>query len=214
MDCFADLGLTPPVTIKEVKAAYKRLALERHPDQGGTTEEFQKLQASYEAALKLLADTVGPEILTKESENDADAIKAMHAEAAPKLDRVSLKALRVTIGRRLIEIRPRWPRSGPRSAGYGMFLDRASISLKQAERYMAEARAADGVTSESSEASPPKKKTNRVSFVVPDDFIAEHGMPKTPVTVALAAVAALTEDERGEFIDKLVSRSRAVARAA
>jgi hypothetical protein len=214
MDCFAALGLTPPVTTKEIKAAYKRLAHEHHPDRGGSTEAFQKLQAAYETALKLLCDDVfGAEILDRESEKDADAIKAMHVEASPKLDRASLKALRVTIGRRLLAIRPRWPRSGPRSAGWGLFLDRAGISLKQAERYMSEAREADGAVA-GAEATSPKKKSNRVAFVVPDAFVAEHGMPKTPLMVALAAVAALSDEDRSQFIDRLVSQSRAVVRAA
>lgn len=39
-------------TIEELKKEYKRLARELHPDLGGSTEEFQKMFAEYEACLK------------------------------------------------------------------------------------------------------------------------------------------------------------------
>jgi hypothetical protein len=52
-DCFARLQLTYPCTVDEVKTAYRRLARQAHPDQGGSHEEFLALRAAYEQALQL-----------------------------------------------------------------------------------------------------------------------------------------------------------------
>jgi hypothetical protein len=46
------LGLTEPCTREQVRDAYRRLALERHPDHGGSTEAFQQLQEACDVALK------------------------------------------------------------------------------------------------------------------------------------------------------------------
>lgn len=45
------LGLTPAATLSDIKTAYRKRALEEHPDRGGTDEGFRKLQAAYESAL-------------------------------------------------------------------------------------------------------------------------------------------------------------------
>jgi hypothetical protein len=45
------LGLTSAATLPEIKTAYRKRALEEHPDRGGTNEGFRKLQAAYESAL-------------------------------------------------------------------------------------------------------------------------------------------------------------------
>lgn len=42
------LGLTQSATDTEIKAAYRKKALTLHPDRGGTTEGFQKLQEAYD----------------------------------------------------------------------------------------------------------------------------------------------------------------------
>ena len=47
------LGLTVPCSAGDVRRAYRRLALERHPDRGGTHEGFLALQRDYEQALRL-----------------------------------------------------------------------------------------------------------------------------------------------------------------
>lgn len=50
---FATLGLRrDDATPEEVKAAYKTLATQQHPDKGGDPETFQLLQKAYEVALK------------------------------------------------------------------------------------------------------------------------------------------------------------------
>ncbi len=51
--CLVRLGLSFPSSATEVKSAYRRLAKEVHPDQGGTQEEFLALQAAYQEALRL-----------------------------------------------------------------------------------------------------------------------------------------------------------------
>jgi hypothetical protein len=53
LTCFIRLGLSFPCTVAEVKAAYRRLVKQVHPDQGGNHDEFLKLQAAYEQALRL-----------------------------------------------------------------------------------------------------------------------------------------------------------------
>lgn len=49
-EALAHLGLTPGVTTEEVKARYHELALEAHPDKGGTDEAMYELQAAYSTA--------------------------------------------------------------------------------------------------------------------------------------------------------------------
>jgi hypothetical protein len=48
------LGLRWPCAAKNVKAAYRRLARKRHPDSGGTHEDFLALRTAYETALRSL----------------------------------------------------------------------------------------------------------------------------------------------------------------
>ncbi|MEO6953674.1 MAG: DnaJ domain-containing protein [Polyangia bacterium] len=48
---WSHLGLTSKATMLEVKQAYRRLALETHPDHGGDAGAFRALNAAYEAAL-------------------------------------------------------------------------------------------------------------------------------------------------------------------
>jgi hypothetical protein len=57
--CLTRLGLTPPCTRADVTTAYHRLARTRHPDVGGSHDAFVALRASYEAALRLVANSPG-----------------------------------------------------------------------------------------------------------------------------------------------------------
>jgi hypothetical protein len=52
---WAVLGLTARATADEVKGAYRRRALELHPDRGGDAAQFRALHAAYEEALRRLA---------------------------------------------------------------------------------------------------------------------------------------------------------------
>lgn len=51
--CFRRLGLSFPCTVDQVKAAYRRLAKDAHPDRGGSHDGFLALQEAYEQALRL-----------------------------------------------------------------------------------------------------------------------------------------------------------------
>ena len=46
------LGLSGSSSIEEIKRAYRKRALETHPDRGGDSAAFRAVQAAYESALK------------------------------------------------------------------------------------------------------------------------------------------------------------------
>jgi len=50
LDFLAVLGLTPPVTVEDVKQAYLEKAKSAHPDRGGNTSDFVRLQKAFEQA--------------------------------------------------------------------------------------------------------------------------------------------------------------------
>ena len=45
------LGITPEATLKDIRAAFRRKALETHPDQGGDAAAFQCVREAYAEAL-------------------------------------------------------------------------------------------------------------------------------------------------------------------
>ena len=47
-EAYGILGLSPGATPEEVRKAYKQRVMQCHPDQGGTTGDFIRLQAAYE----------------------------------------------------------------------------------------------------------------------------------------------------------------------
>lgn len=47
MTHYNTLGVADSATAEEIKQAYRRLANKHHPDRGGDTAEFQKIQAAY-----------------------------------------------------------------------------------------------------------------------------------------------------------------------
>ncbi|MBN1632407.1 MAG: DnaJ domain-containing protein [Thermoleophilia bacterium] len=47
-EAYQVLGLQPEATPAQVKAAYRRLAAEAHPDRGGRTSDFIRIRAAYE----------------------------------------------------------------------------------------------------------------------------------------------------------------------
>jgi len=52
-ECLRVLGLSLPCTVDKVQAAYRELAKRKHPDRGGSHEEFLALRVAYEQALLL-----------------------------------------------------------------------------------------------------------------------------------------------------------------
>lgn len=47
-ELYEHLEIPKTATAAEIKKAYRKLALQKHPDKGGDPEEFKKIQASYE----------------------------------------------------------------------------------------------------------------------------------------------------------------------
>lgn len=48
------LGVAPDASLAEVKRAFRKLALETHPDQGGDAEQFRELAHAYQKVLAKL----------------------------------------------------------------------------------------------------------------------------------------------------------------
>lgn len=48
MDHYATLGVDKNATPDDIKKAYRKLAAKHHPDRGGDTAEFQKIQSAYD----------------------------------------------------------------------------------------------------------------------------------------------------------------------
>jgi curved DNA-binding protein CbpA len=46
---YAILGISPEVSDEEVKTRFNELFLEKHPDKGGSEEEFKQINNAYEA---------------------------------------------------------------------------------------------------------------------------------------------------------------------
>lgn len=48
MDPYKELGISHTATEKEIKNAYRKLAIKHHPDKGGDPEKFKQIAAAYE----------------------------------------------------------------------------------------------------------------------------------------------------------------------
>lgn len=51
-DPYRALGVSPLDTTEAIRARYRQLALEQHPDRGGSAERMQELNAAYERILR------------------------------------------------------------------------------------------------------------------------------------------------------------------
>ena len=54
------LGLTPPCTSKEIRAAFIEKAKLTHPDKGGTASDFRKVREAYNRIISGVADIEAP----------------------------------------------------------------------------------------------------------------------------------------------------------
>ena len=52
VDPYVVLGMTSAATLAEVRLAFRKKALEHHPDQGGDTESFLTARKAYESIMK------------------------------------------------------------------------------------------------------------------------------------------------------------------
>ena len=48
MDYYNILGVTPNASDSDIKAAYRKLAMQHHPDRGGDSTQFAKINQAYE----------------------------------------------------------------------------------------------------------------------------------------------------------------------
>ena len=69
-DARRTLGLKPGCSSSEVTKAFRRLARTRHPDKGGSKEDFQRLRAAYE-------------LLSKGDQEEPQAAEAKEAKGPP-----------------------------------------------------------------------------------------------------------------------------------
>lgn len=53
--CWDILGIEPSADIHTIKAAWRKRMKTAHPDQGGTREEYEQVQAAYEQAVRMTA---------------------------------------------------------------------------------------------------------------------------------------------------------------
>ena len=68
MDHYSVLGVAKTATSEEIKKAYRKLASKHHPDKGGDTAQFQKIQTAYD----ILGDT------NKRRQYDSPPPQGMH----------------------------------------------------------------------------------------------------------------------------------------
>ena len=54
------LGLGPRATVEEIKRAFRKRALETHPDRGGDAEAFRSVRRAYDQALARRSRPAGP----------------------------------------------------------------------------------------------------------------------------------------------------------
>ena len=48
---YESLGVSKDASYDEIKKAYRKLALQHHPDRGGDSEKFKEISAAYEVVL-------------------------------------------------------------------------------------------------------------------------------------------------------------------
>ena len=70
------LGIKPGATVNEIKAAYRKLAHQHHPDKGGDAEKFKQVNKAYQELIKNPSFT-NPFNGTTSNSDFSDAINRM-----------------------------------------------------------------------------------------------------------------------------------------
>ena len=96
------LRIQPGCNEEELRAAYKKRALETHPDKGGNVEEFRSVKTAYEALLKAVpaasntatkkSEPQSSDVFTPFSRPFPDAFRAATAAATAAASKVSVSA--------------------------------------------------------------------------------------------------------------------------
>merc|ERR1712032_1224818 len=78
------LGLTrDALNMTSVRAAYRRLALQLHPDRGDEKAQFQAMQNAYEAIVEVLTKESGGTMSQAQSGHGADSDAGTRSNAEP-----------------------------------------------------------------------------------------------------------------------------------
>ena len=87
----ANLGLSADASLEDVQRAYKRLALEHHPDRGGDKEAFQRIKAAADRLSGASrSDQFGSELVTHGSHECRDVIRCFLKLSGPQHVSVTL----------------------------------------------------------------------------------------------------------------------------
>jgi hypothetical protein len=78
-DPYRALGLTPDASTREVRARFHQLAMQAHPDRGGSAGEMRKLNAAYDRVLSSRA--------ARARAGEPEAARAASARALPPRSR-------------------------------------------------------------------------------------------------------------------------------
>jgi hypothetical protein len=95
---YALLDLTPPLTLENLRAAYRRAALVHHPDVGGDNETMRKINAAYELFSAVIRRRAAQETLATGSQpvvaNDVDSffVRVRFGELSMLLDDLAADA--------------------------------------------------------------------------------------------------------------------------
>mmetsp|Transcript_99944 Transcript_99944/g.158178 ORF Transcript_99944/g.158178 Transcript_99944/m.158178 type:complete len:134 (+) Transcript_99944:110-511(+) len=71
------LGISSSASQQEIRDAYKRRAIETHPDKGGLPEDFRAVKEAYESLIRQLLEPPIPKARDSKSraKNPADAVR-------------------------------------------------------------------------------------------------------------------------------------------
>jgi hypothetical protein len=115
-DPYATLGLLRGVSLRQVRAAYKALAMDNHPDQGGSAEAFRAINEAYETILAELQSGAGAQTKSKTSDQEKKSPEDETAQRQKQDDAADIKDERERL-RREAEARAKQARSQGAESG-------------------------------------------------------------------------------------------------